>query len=912
MVTGTDTAVQHDALQSLLLTKLQRPPLPPDNVARPRIVAPLRRVLDYPLTLVSAPGGYGKSTAVAQALAEVAAPSVWLTVDEYDNELGAFLDYLIAGLQTQFPGGCPQTQRLLEAIQMPPVEAIAACFANELQAVAPPFVLVLDDVHHLTDAAIGQFFALLLRGLPTSLHLVVITQSDPPWPVARLAERGQMLEIRGDDLRFRLDEAMAFLEAATGASLPADMVAFLVQHTEGWGVALRLAALNLTREPGRPVSVSALRPSADSFAPRALVGGVLARQSPAVRDFLLRTSILDHMNPELCAALLAPPPPTETAATAIHTIRAWLRQTNLFIVPLDETGEWYRYHHLFQDLLRRELASRWDAESIRELHRRASAWLDAHGFPDEAMRHALAAGDTDRAADIIEKQVHARLNREDWRGVEHSLSLLPPDLRDQRPGLLLAQTWVMGMQEKGAAVMLLLQAAEAVVADPTARVSEADRVAARGQIAAMRSYSLFWRTQTMADVLALARTALADLPRDYQYAHSVAYYVEGLGMHIAGCTTDAIASLQRVAESPNAPAAVKARCRLSLATIYRAAGPLLALEQSVALHLKLALENNFATSEMWAHHFLGSLHYERNELEQAAAQFEIVAEQHYLAHAECVRGTLIELALTYQAQGRAREADAAARKLVQVSLEFSGDRLAAAHSLEVRLAVARHDTDAALRGAAQLDGILPSGPMIVTEIPAITRAQALLVGSGNERQQALALLDTLEAMAEATHVWRPLVRILALQAVGLAAEKRDTEALAKLERAVSLAEPMGLIRTFVDVGPSLAPLVQRLLESGVAQAYLRQVLAGFAGEIQAAPSARLVKDGALSEPLTDREMEILRLLGRGLSNKEIGAQLVIAPETAKRHTGNIYGKLGVHSRREAVLRAQALGLLPPR
>ncbi|MFN8475967.1 MAG: LuxR C-terminal-related transcriptional regulator [Anaerolineae bacterium] len=911
--TGTDKGVRRNTSRSLLLTKLQRPPLPPDNVARPRLVRSLRLALDYPMTLVSAPTGYGKSTLVAQALAEIPAPAAWLSVDEFDNDLVVFLDYLIAAIQTQFPNACTQTRHLLEAVQVLPVETIAASFLNELQAIETPFVVVIDDVHHLSERTIGQLFATMLRALPTPLHLVAISQSDPPWPIARLAAKGRLLELRGADLRFRLDEAKAFLDGATGKTLPEDMVEFLVEHTEGWIVALRLAALNLNRASDRAASLSDLKPGAEEFAPRALVHEMLARQTPAARQFLLRTSILDRLSVSLCTTIMEPPEGNGGERPTAEQIRGWLMDSNLFIVPLDQTGEWYRYHQLFGGLLRRELATRWDAECVKSLHRQASAWFDERGFAEEALRHALAAGDTVHAAEIVESQVHARLNREDWRGVEHSLSLLPEDLRRQRPVLLLAQAFVLALQEKIQAILPLVQAAASIVADPTSSVPEAERKAVQATLTVLRAYSILWRTPQGGNSLDLARQAQVGLPRDYFFARSAAYYTEAIALYLAGRKAEAIEVLRRVVEAPDEPVAVKARAFVGLATIYRVAGSLPALEQTIALYLKLATDNNLATSFLWARYFLGSLHYERNELQQAIEQFEMVVEQGHIAHYECVRSSLIELALAYQAQGQTREADAAAGSFAQIGLEFSLASATERRSLDVRLALVRQDVDGALRGAAQMDGGLPAEPMLLAEIPAITRAQALLsMGGASERRQALTGLAELESLAEDTYTTRPLVRILALQALGLATENRDHEALVKLEHAVNLAEPMGLIRTFVDVGPTLAPLLNRLYERRVARAYLRQVLSAFQSEIRTPPLERLLKEGALVEPLTNREMEILRLLGEHMSNKEIAMQLVVAPQTVKRHTGNIFGKLGVHSRREAVSRAQALGILPLR
>ncbi|MFN8485819.1 MAG: LuxR C-terminal-related transcriptional regulator [Anaerolineae bacterium] len=895
------------------MTKLQRPSLPPDNVSRPRLIKSLRRALDSRVTMVSAPTGYGKSTLVAQALAEIAAPSAWLTVDEYDNDLRQFLDYLIAAIQTQFPDACPQTQRLLNAPAAPPVEILAASLLNEVHSITTPFLLVIDDLHYLTDPMIGQFFSIVLRSLPTSLHLVAITQADPPWPLARLAGRGQLLEIRAKDLRFRQEEAQTFLEAAAETTLPQATIEALVEQTEGWIVALRLATLamggesNLSSGDGNPM----LGPG--DLAPRLLIQEVLSRQSPEVREFLLRTCILDRLSVPLCAALMRPFPTDTLAEPSAQRIGAWLRDTNLFIVPLDTEGEWYRYHSLFSTLLRREVEALWDGDRVASLHQRSSEWYGKHGFMEEALRHALAAGNTQHAAEIVEQHVHGRLNREDWRGVERSLSMLPPDLFRQRPSLMLAQAWVLGVQHKLPPVFPLLQSSEAVLEDSALPLSEVERRTARAEVNFLRAYALFWQTANTSESLALAQQALADLPPSYLYARSVAYLVTGLALYVTGHPAEAIATLRHVVEAPNVPAVVKMRPFLALAHIHRTGGPLFMLEQTLDLYLKLATESGLILSQMWAHHFRGSLHYERNELAQAAGHLETVVKQPYLAHYECLRSSLVELALAYQAQGRVREADATARRLTQIGLELNIDSAILRRSLDVRLALAQHDVDAALQAAAGLPSTSLASGLFLAEAPAITRAQALVaVGRPSERQQALELLGGLETVADESGAWRALARILALQALALAAGGRDAEALTRLERAVTVAEPLGLIRTFIDIGPALAPLLNRVLERGVAPVYLRQVLAAFAEEVHGVALDRLVREGALFGPLTERELEVLRLLGGRLTNKEIGDQLFITAQTAKRHIANIYSKLGVHTRREAVQRAEALGLLTRR
>lgn len=898
---------------SLLLPKLQRPALPRDGVTRPRLLKALSHILDYPLTLVSAPTGFGKSTLVAQTLADIDAPCAWLNIDEYDNDLIRFLDYLIAAIHTQFPDACSSTQRLLGAVPPPPVEYLTSSFLNDLQAIPTPFVVVLDDFHHLVDPAIGMVFATLLRALPTSLHLMVITQVDPPWPLAHLIGRGQLLEIRAADLRFRLDEAQRFLETATGAALSTQTVTSLVEQTEGWIVALRLAALTLTNESGAGGGLSVLLAQEDRLAPRYLVQVVLARQSPQVREFLLRTSILERLSASLCAALMAPLTEEEGAGPSAQRIAAWLRDTNLFITPLGESGLWYRYHHLFRDLLRHELLREWPSEGLARLHGRASDWYAEHGLVEEALRHALAAGHNQRAVDIVEYQVHIQLNHENWRGVEGWLALLPDAMIRERPGLLMAQASIAGMRFDSRSILPLIAAAEARLADLETELSEVQRKEAWADVAAIQAYLLWWGESQAEAAVERARKALAGLPRDHAFTRGTCVTVIGGALYASGQREESLALLRRAVDDPSELVAFRARAILILGLIYRLAGPLFEREHSLQRHAQLVEAHDLPVGRLWAHYLLGSLHYERNELEEAREQLEMVAEGRYLAHLSCTRQCLFELALTYQAQGRARQADATARSLAQFCLERSGEYQMDSLALQVRLALARQDMDKALRDAVHLPTVTSAMAMFQTEVVAITRAQALLAGRRvSDRAAALEQLAALGAVAEGSGAWRPLVRILALQAIGLTEVGQEEVALARLERAVVLAEPLGLIRTFVDVGPRLAPLLRRVLERGVAPAYLRQVLAAFAAEIPTSRVEVLMKQGELFEPLTEREMEVLHLLEARLSTKEIAEKLVISPSTAKAHVLRIMSKLGSHQRHEAVQRAQALGLLPPR
>lgn len=908
---GQSAVVHDDRARTLLRAKLQPPALPANSVDRPRLAALLKAVLDLPLTLVSAPVGFGKSTLVAQMLAQVAAPVAWLALDEYDNDLLLFLDYLIAAIQCQFPDACCQTLRLLHDFETPSAERLATSLLNEVLAIATPLVLALDDFHHLTDPRIHLFFATWLRSLPANLHLVVTTQTDPPWPLARLVARGQMQEVRAADLRFRLDEGVTFLTTAPGLLLSPDDMKLLVTQTEGWIAVLRLATLGFRGQRDVRHSLNRLVAQDHLFAGRFLVNEVLARQSPEVRDFLLRSAILDRLSAPLCAALMGPLTDNAPDGPGTQAISAWLRNPNLFIVPFGEEDHWYRYHILFRELLRTELATQWDSESIAELHRRASQWYADNGFTEDAVRHALAAGDSCLAADIIQDNVHEQLNREGWRGLERWLALLPSGLIRQRPSLLLAQAWLAGHHFEQRALWALIAEVEAALAVSDSPLTDAERATARAELAVTKSWALWWIAGDMKASLEFVQQAWATLPRDHTYARSVALFQLGLAWYASGRHSEATQFLRRVADALDESVVVRMRALLALAAIYRMVGPGRELERTIH-RMDAAEAHHLRITASWARYFLGSLHYERNELDQAVEQFRLVTEDPYPGNFVCVRDSLIELALAYEAQGKPCEADATVRSLIQRCQPGGRVEEASSVSLQVRLALARGDVDEALRVAAQLPEHLPIWKIILTEIPAITRAQALVAGDEeNERRQALKLLDALEAVTLDAHALRPLIRILALQAVGLTAAGRHGEGLVKLERAVRLAEPMGLARTFVDLGSALAPLLRTLRECGVAPAYLKHVLAAFPAETPVAPPAPRGNGEELIEALTNREMEILLLLEQRLSNKEIADKLFISTLTVKRHISRLIGKLDARNRREAVQRAQALGLLPP-
>ena len=373
--------------QVLLRTKLHRPRVTADLVHRPRLKERLNSSLDRPLTLVAAPAGFGKSTLLSAWLETLDRPHAWLSLDESDNDLGVFLAYFLAAMRTIFPGALSETRAFVSGINLPSVPVIAGSLSNELDGLERDFILVLDDYHTIREQSIHELLSILLQHPPRGLRLVITTRQDPPLPLGMLRARNQVAEIRGQELRFSVPEVAAFIERTLGTSLAAEAVAVLAEKTEGWAAGLRLAMLTL-RHSGDVDSHLAGLHAENRHVIDYLMREVLSHVPPAIENFLLKTSILDQMSASLCEVVIGPEDPDCQPQAYL----AWLEQAGMFTVALDTRDQWYRYHHLFQGLLRDRLEAQHSAEAIATLHARASAWYGRQGLIEAALQHALAGG----------------------------------------------------------------------------------------------------------------------------------------------------------------------------------------------------------------------------------------------------------------------------------------------------------------------------------------------------------------------------------------------------------------------------------------------------------------------------------------------------------------------------------------
>jgi len=895
----------------LLITKLHIPSPGPNAVTRPRLLARLDEGAGHRLTLICAPAGFGKTTLASTWIAAAGRPAAWLSLDEADSDLTRFLGYLIAALQTVAPigGGLPDA---LQSPQPPPVETVLTVLINEIAARADPLVLVLDDYHAIDARAVDQAVTFLVEHLPPRMHLVITTREDPRLPLARLRSRGQVTELRAADLRFTEEEAADFLYSTMGLTLAAADIAALEDRTEGWIAGLQLAALSMRGRNDIPGFIRAFAGD-DRHIVDYLAEEVLQRQPERVRSFLLQTSILDRLSGPLCDAVTGRADGRELLDT--------LERGNLFVVPLDDKRHWYRYHHLFADVLQMHARAEYPAD-IASLHLRASAWYERNGQPAEAVRHALAGDDPARAADLVElAATEMRRSRQEVTLLAW-LRTLPEAVIRERPvlcavyaGLLLtngvtegALDWL-GEAERG-----LEQPPEAMIVrdhDEFRRLPGAIAVYRAGHALALGE---------MAAADDLARRALPLIDTDDHLYRGAATAIVGLASWSSGdleaayvAFAEGMASLRQAGYVPDVVGGSLALVdlRIGQGRLHDAIG---ICESALRLAIEHGAPAIRGTADMEVS--LADLCRERNELDAAWQHLRRAEEQgEHTGFPQHPFRRRLARARLLAVEG---DLDGALGLVEEAERVYVGDlypNVRPLAAVKARLWVRQGNLDAAL-GWAHAQGLSATDePAYPREFEHLTLARILIAHARQEGDlpsldDALGLLDRLLLAAEGMGRTGSVIEILLLQA--LVHEARDdlAAALPPLERAMALAEPEGYARIFLEEGQPMARLLADAIAWEIAPAYAARLLAALEpGPPEGALTATAGTAGALAEPLTAREMEVLRLVAEGCSNGEIAEQLYLALDTVKGHNRRIFAKLGVRRRTEALSRARELGLL---
>lgn len=907
-----------NASLNLMWAKLRRPLVGGPLIHRPRLLDLLERGCDRPVTLVSAAAGSGKTTLLSDWLTTSSCPHAWLSLDEGDSDLASFLSYFVAALRVVVPGACEATLALLQAAELPPMRVLASTLSNDLDSLrdhpalagGKRVVLVLDDYHLISGQAVNGLLSDLLRHPPQTVHLILSTRSDPALPLTSLRARGQVVEIRRQDLRFTPEEARDYLQQATQQILSDDDLTALTEKTEGWITGLYLTVLSLRHVADTSEFVSSLR-SSERLALDYLLDEVLSRQPQQIQEFLLKTSVLDHFCGPLCDAVTGEGDAGRDGQATLE----WLEQANLFVVALDTQRQWYRYHHLFQQLLRNRLAQQAGPGAVTDLHRRASAWYSSHGFVKDALTHALAAGDEAAAVQIVDAHRHRAMNAEQWQRLEGWLRLLPRRLVDERPELLLLEAWILQKQWRFGDLPPYLARIESRM--QALSLPEPAGAHLQAELDVLRALVSYY-TLDGQRAFDLADRALSVLPLAYSSVRSQAWMFYAGGLQMLGNVEGARAALHEgLKEDRFHSNAFPARLLIALCLIDWMTADLAGLNQTAAHLLRVARERNLVESMGWAHYFLGCAAYQWNDLAGAESNFAAVMAQRYVVHSAPYSHSALGLAMVYQAQGAADQAQAVVEAVLAYGLETNNTRvLADARACQAWLALKQGRQAEAHRWAQSLDPAAPIPPLTTFFFPAIPWAQALLdAGSPASLRQASELLDRLQDIVASQHNRRFKIEVLALQAWLYDTQGKEPAALEALQQAVALAQSWGVVRALADLGPTMARLLARLHQQGYAVDFVGRLLRAFpphevstAGLSQPAPAPAPAAD--LVEPLTYRELEIIELLAQRLSAKEIAQRLVISDRTVKRHLANMYQKLGVHDRQQAVATARTLGLLP--
>ncbi|MEE4382441.1 MAG: LuxR C-terminal-related transcriptional regulator [Pseudomonadales bacterium] len=903
----------HSSLDSVIAAKLHPPDAPEDAIARTALCTAFPVGARGDATLVCAPAGYGKSSFVMESASASERHLAWLSLDAADNDLRRFLLYVCAAIDRSGAGACTELLNSIVLPTLPAPEKLGEILAHDVESLDEAITLVLDDYQQISDPAIHELVSALLLRPPRNLHAVIVSRRDPPLPMQVLRARGRLMEVRAQRLAFTSDEALLFLQHGMGRTVSAAWVLRVNTITEGWPAGLRLAGLAV-EDAARAEDLVGRMPQGTSEARDYLLHEVLRSCAPPLRRYLLLMSFLDRFCAPLCDAVVAElEDPDEIQVLSGDAFVRQARSSGLFTIALDGRGDWFRFHHLFQWMLQQEARAHFTPEQLLRLHRRAAGWLVERKLYDEAIQQLLFAEQPEEAAELIIRHRHAIMGREQWHELDGWLRRLPDELAERRPELLLLRARWLRTAGSRTEMEAVLQRAEALMR--TVKLSEDVERELRGSMESLRCYELYMQGQGERS-LASARRALELLPTEDLAERGFAYIMLAGSLHMLGRLSEAKAVLQAALVAPaglgEVPPVLRTRILAAHGFLFLMQGEPTALQSMGREVLRTGREAGLSEITVVGLHLEAAAHYERNELVAARDVLAGSLGGRTIGNAEYEAQNLIVDGLAQQELGDASGALHAVRRVRELALAVGNASLqsfAAAFAADVAL---RQGHIAEAMEWAMGYEAEPFTPPHAEFWPTLVQARILIAdGSRRSLKRAARLLDGYVTFAECVHHRRALVEALATRAL-LRFDTDEQAGRADLERAIVLAEPGRSIRLFLDLGPRLGRLLNSLDLEGDRLRYVGEILAAFReqGREDAAPREQTaVGDTSGIDALSKREVQVLRLMAQRLSNKEIGEKLFISDVTVKRHTANIYEKLGVHGRQQAVAKALGLGIL---
>ena len=896
----------------LIQTKFCGPRVTADIVARDRLLTLMDASLECPLTMISAPAGYGKSVLVSQWLQRQKHRTIWLSLDQADSDFRQFLAYLIAAIHNEFPKTCHDTKQLISMPECPPVPVVVGHLQNDLFAITEPCSIVLDDYHQLDQSSlVHEFIEKLLQHPLPNIHIILVTRRDPALPLTRLRALNQMLEIRMEDLRFKRSEISELLCSNLDYSVNDESVTHLQSEIEGWIVGLRLVLLTLRHSKNPDDFLLSLHggiPQIQEY----LISEVLSVLSDSMRECVLKSSVLNRFCDELIEFICASDRPVAGDENLSGSdVIGELQSRNLFAIYLDPQNQWFRYHHLFQELLQNELRKTFSAEDIANFHMRACIWFETHDFIGEAIHHALQSGDAVFAARIVERHCYSELEEDRWVVVERWLALIPEDISKQRPTILIAKALVASAAQRFDQLISFTNEAELLIADGKGSRGQ------EGELNFLKGIADFWGGAFEESIryLESAKLKLEShknvLIAEVDLHLSIVRYMSGQGE----------LAVKELNERINDFGGIHLARRVgALAIIHLLSGNLHNVRSEAWQIRNMDSRMRTPLVDAWSYYFDACADLINLRLDRALENFQSVLSRAHLTDRRAVIDSYAGAALTQQLSGEPENANTMLENLAAFVNE-TDDPLnqVLMKSCQARIELLRGNRKAAIRWADSYNEAPNVFDLFVwLESPTITRVRAYIsMGSPAGLKKAQQGVDEIRAVSSSCQLTNQLMEISVLEAIILDKQGNSEQAMQVLGNAIALAEPADWLRPFVEAGPEMNDLLNRfcqLHQKSEFVSHLLEVFQSFNKENLQNPEPEITRSqlpgGILAEELTNREIDILELLALRMQNKEIANKLFISVHTVKDHLKHIYQKLGVGNRREAVTVAIERKIIP--
>jgi LuxR family maltose regulon positive regulatory protein len=890
-------------VQPLIQTKLQPPIVAPNTLSRPQLVQRLQNGRFRKLTLISAPAGYGKSVLASMWQAACDCPVAWISLDENDNDLGVFLSYVINAIQIIYPDAYKETAILLNGIQLPSSNVLLTSLINETVELSQPLTLIFDDYHLIQNADIHQFMRQCIDYQTDQTHFVFVTRQDPPFDIANLRAKSQLNEIRLTDLRFSEKEAQDYLSTHLTQDIPEATVQTLLQRIEGWPAGLRLTVLAMRHHKNQSQFLEAFK-GTSQYVMDYLLSQVLSQQTQSVQKFLLYTSVLDRFCVPLCDALLAGE--DQDIKPDSQEILDFLQQEQLFLIPLDHEGQWFRYHHLFRDLLRHQLSAVASEATINQLHWRVSTWFAEQGLIEEALAYAFLTNDIEWAVQVFAQARYSLINLTQWQTIKRLLYRFPREVIERSPDLLLSESWLFYHHSRLTKLPNTLVTIDQLIQNSDLAPDKKSHLS--GELFTLQSFLLYY-VPDRENCALQAEQAIKLVASELWAVRILARLLLALTHQIVGDVNRAYTTIYSSFDVESEQSdRLTAHVLVTACFIDFLSANLNSMHQHAAQIVALDRDRHSLSMMGYGHYFLGTALFLQNDLTAAKQQFAFADQHPQATYTDSYVYSICGLARIYQAFGQ----DQQARELVDNALAYllsNGNvmMLSVMQAFQAELAYRQGRLVTALQWANQFDTPPPLTSVPWLYAPHLTLVRIWLAeNSEHSRKKSADLLNQLRAFLETTHNTLILTKTLILQASLYQQNADDAAAQNALEQALLLATPGNIVRPFVDAGASIYPLLDSQTSQNADSRALRaKILKAIA------PTVNDIAAQTVIEPLTERELDILALLARRQSNKEIAQKLSISPHTVHSHVKNIFTKLDVHNRRQAVNRARELSLITP-